>query len=87
MVGIWDVFTIQLILTGRRHQTMKLTYSVVRLFALIFALLAIAGASNPIEERGLRQGGTSNQPSEQLNSQIDLKSFLVTFSHPDTPDR
>jgi len=46
-------------------------FSFLRIFILVFTILVTVGASNPIEERGLRQ---------------DLKSYLVTFTHPDTPD-
>lgn len=33
-------------------------FSLLRIFVLVFTILAAVGASNPIEERGLRQGET-----------------------------
>lgn len=32
------------------------TFSLIRIFALVFALLAVVGASSPVEPRGIRQG-------------------------------
>jgi len=33
-------------------------FSFLRVFVLVFTILVAVGASNPIEERGLRQGET-----------------------------
>ena len=46
---------------------MKFTFSLLRILALVFALLAIVGASNPIEARGIRQGETLRQTSSPFN--------------------
>jgi hypothetical protein len=60
-------------------------FSLLRVIALIFAFLAIVSAFNPVDARGMRQGETL--PAVNHTNVIDIKSYLVTFTHPDTPDR